>query len=813
MLQRLIRVQIPLVVTLLAVLFAHLPAPAGAASHRRQPAGPGIPAGSPAENGGATGGVTGGVTAPVPVTEANYPLLAEWEHAKLYPRITSTELTPKWIDDGDRFWYSYRTGAGTSWYLVDPARSGRRFLFDTETIGEVISRATGKERDLPGVDPATVEVIENGTRARFTLGSARYEYDIGSGEAVFVDSIASRPETPVRSVSPDGAWFVFSRGNDLYIARTADPGATERRITTDGVPGYRWGGQEDDTDSGPGVYGYVEVQWSNDSRRFCILRSDAREVGDLWLIDELAEPRPTLTTFKCAMPGEPVYRHELWVYDCIPETLVRIDIERWPDQTLWDLFAPTVYWDGSGSRLYFIRRSRDHLSVDLCTADPFTGKSTVLIEERMTDMVYIKPITELPEHDGFLWWSMRDGWGHLYRYGTDGTLIARLTEGEFNVDEVVGVDEESGFVYFTANAREPGRNPYYRHLYRVRLDGTKLELLTPEDAEHKIAMSPSKRYFIDTYSRVDTPPVSVLRARNGKMVLELERCDITPLADAGWKPPEVFSAMAADGVTVLWGVMWKPFDFDPGRRYPIIVRTYPGKQGEYIPHAFTPWATEGILAQLGFIVVDFGNRGGTPERGFAYRSFGRGDLRDYPIPDKKAVVEELAGRHPFIDINRVGIFGGSSGGYCAATAMLTEPDFFKVGVAISGPHDGRIMYNIWHERYNGAHMIENEDGSISWEVPSETNIEIAGNLKGHLLIIHGSMDSVAYPAHSARLADALIRAGKRFDYFVIPGANHGYGERHQWRYLQRLTADYFAEYLIGDHRVNVDMYSVDPERP
>lgn len=804
--RRFTRETIFLIVLFLTVTVLFPPVTAVPAPPQHRPA---TPAGSPTENARSTDGDA----APVPVMEANYPLFAEWGPGKLFPRITSTELTPKWIGESDRFWYWYRTGAGTSWYLVDPARSRQQFLFDRKTLGEAISRTTGEQGNPLGIDPATVEVLENGRLARFSIGTARYEYDIQSDTAVPVNSAAPTPTASQRSISPDGAWFVYSRGNDLYIAQTTDPEGVERRISTDGVPAYRWEGQEDDTDNGPGVYGYVEVHWSNDSRRFCILRFDAREVGDLWLIDELAEPRPTLKTFKCAMPGEPIYQHELWVYDRIAESFVRMEIERWPDQTLWDLFAPTVYWDGSGTRIYFIRRSRDHLSVDLCAADPFTGRSTVLIEESMSDMVYIKPIAELPEHDGFLWWSMRDGWGHLYRYGSDGTLVTRLTAGEFNVDDVVSVDEKNNFVYFTANGREPGRNPYYRHLYRVRLDGKKLELLTPENAEHLIAMSPSKRYLIDTYSRVDTPPVSVLRDRTGKKVLELERCDIAPLVDAGWKPPEIFSASAADGLTDLWGVMWKPFDFDPRKKYPIIVRTYPGKQGEYIPHAFSPWAAEGILAQLGFVVVKFGNRGGTPERGFAYRSYGRGDLRDYPIPDIKAVVEELAGRHPFIDIDRVGIFGGSSGGYCAATAMLTEPDFFKVGVARSGPHDGRIMYNIWHERYNGARMIEGDDGSISWEVPSETNIEIAGNLKGHLLIIHGSMDSVAYPAHSARLADALIRAEKRFDYFIIPGANHGYGERHQWRYMQRLTADYFAEHLIGDHRVNVDMFSVDPERP
>jgi dipeptidyl aminopeptidase/acylaminoacyl peptidase len=747
--------------------------------------------------------------------EANYQLFAEWQWDKLGPRIMSLNISPHWIHDSDSLWYWYRTSKGTSWYVADPEQEKKTELFDLGSLVDEAKRiaGTGPYDPPPRIDPGAVTLSDDLSSARFRAGEDVYDYDIATGTAERIDPAPSPDSETNLSVSPDGDLTVFSRGNNLYIAETADPQRSERRLTNDGTKDYWWDGQDEDTGNFPHVRGRVEAYWSGDSRRFCIRRYDYRGVGDLWLIDDLAEPRPTLKTFKCPLPGEQIPRNELWIYNRTEGSFVKIDTGRWPDQMLWDLFNPTTYWSDDGARLYFIRRSRDFLNVDLCAVDMHTMKTTILVEERMRDMVYFKPLVQLEEAGGFLWWSMRDGWGHIYYYKNDGTLIAQLTSGEYNVDDITAVDEVEALVYFTANGREAGRNPYYRHLYRVGLDGGDLRLLTSENAEHHISMSPSRRYFIDTYSTVADPPVSLMRTTLGEKHIELERTDASPLLDAGWRAPEVFSVKAADGVTDLWGVMWKPFDLDPSRKYPIVVRTYPGKQGEFIPHSFSPWAMEGVLAQLGFVVVNFGNRGGTPERGFAYRSHGRGDLRGYALADKKAGVIELAERNDFIDIDRVGIYGGSSGGYITATAMLMEPDLFKVGVAISGPHDGDIYYNIWHERYNGIRMVEAEGDSISWEVFGDTNIEIAGSLKGHLLIVQGGADQIVHPAHAARLADALIRAGKRFDFFMIPGANHGYSEPHQWRYLQRLTADYFAEYLIGDHRVDTDMFAADPDKP
>ena len=423
-----------------------------------------------------------------------------------------------------------------------------------------------------------------------------------------------------------------------------------------------------------------------------------------------------------------------------------------------------------------------------------TGKSSERIEEKMEDVVYLKKIVLLKKTENLIWWSMRDSWGHLYVLDSTNNLI-QLTCGEYNVDEVVAIDENNKHIYFTAMGKEKDRNPYFRHLYKMDYYGRKISLLTPENADHKVQFSPDHSFFVDNFSRVDSLPRAVLRNSNGEKILNLEIADITNLISRGWCFPEQFSVKAADGITDLWGVMWRPFNFDPHKIYPVIVRTYPGKQFENIPWRFSSLREEISLAQLGFIVINFGNRGGTFERGFDYQKFGRGNLRDFAIADKKAGVINFAKKYPFIDINKVGIFGGSSGGFCALSALLLEPDFFKAGVSWAGPHDPSIYWNFWQERFNGVEMKQ-KNGNIEWMSHGSSNIELADRLKGDLLIIQGEMDNTVHPAHAARLVDALMKANKTFEYFVIPGVNHSDSEMYQYVFVENLIALFFAKHLL-----------------
>jgi len=746
--------------------------------------------------------------APIPVRTANWELARRWLPERVLERVASIRVEPNWLPDDDRFWYRYRTKDGVRYWLVNPAIQGKDSLFDCAHVAGELTRLTGEPVNALTLDLGELTFTEEARVFRFELGEDRFEYDRAAEELVRLEasaeSEADDAETePWQNLSPDGKTCVYGRGHDLYLSKTDAPPEEESRLTTDGVEHFGWGGLNGAPEDPTERRLVFSMQWSKDSRYFCVGRSDEREVEDLWLIDHLHRPRPTLQTFKCSMPGEKVARGELWLCDVETKELTKVDTERWPDQILWDLFAGTTWWSEDSSILYFTRRSRDYFSVDLCAVDPATGEVRVLIEERIHGQVYIKDLIELPKLGKLLWWSMRDGWGHFYVYDRDGNLEGQLTQGSFNVDEVVEVDEDAGVVFFTANGREEGRNVYYRHLYRVRLDGSSLKLLTPEDAEHACAMSTSRKYFVDNFSTVSTAPEVVVRDANGKLVLELEKTDLSRLKAAGWRAPEVFRAKSADGVTDQWGVMYRPHDFDPSRKYPIITRVYPGRQGEFVTREFRPVNLETVLAQLGFIVVQFGNRGGTYERGLAYREHEREEFRNYGLADKKVVIEQLAERFPWIDLDRVGIYGGSSGGFMTTSAMLVYPEFFRVGVAMTAPNDPSVYYNLWAERYYGVEQVTEEDGTVRWVSEPEGNLEIADQLQGRLLMIYGEADGNVHPTHMHRMAQAFVEAGKRFDMLMIPGGDHGLGD---WRYLYGVVWDYFTTHLLGDPRESVDCF-------
>jgi dipeptidyl aminopeptidase/acylaminoacyl peptidase len=344
----------------------------------------------------------------------------------------------------------------------------------------------------------------------------------------------------------------------------------------------------------------------------------------------------------------------------------------------------------------------------------------------------------------------------------------------------------------------------------VNLDGSGLKLLNPGDASHTTSLADSGSFFIDTYSQVGTAPKSILFDATGIRLADLETTDVSALLDAGFKFPEPFKVKADDGITDLFGVMYKPFDFDPAKRYPIIAYVYPGPQTESVTKTFSPRSPNIALAQMGFIVIEVGNRGGNPQRSKWYHNFGYGNLRDYGLADKKAAIEQLARKYSWIDVNRVGIYGHSGGGFMSTAAMLVYPDFFKVAVSSSGNHENNVYNRWWSEKHHGVKEVTDKDGKVKFEYTIEKNSDIARNLKGHLLLVTGDIDDNVHPANTLRLADALIKANKRFDMFILPGLRHGYGEANE--YFFWLRADYFAKYLLGDASENVDVLELIRER-
>jgi len=678
-----------------------------------------------------------------------------------------------------------------------------------------------------------------------------FEFDIPSQSLRLLEDYEAPDNHPGwASVSPDGQTVVFVRDYNLYMmtgesyqkildARRGKSGeeadsldqaveVEEIQLTEDGEEDYSYGfSGRGDTDKEMEKAAHerkrAPVYWSHDSQRFALVRQDQRAVEDLWVIHSTGNERMELETYKYDMPGEEdVTQNEIWIYDLESRSKVKVQDDPWKDQ---DMSIPgarqfnypdseeprrSLWLSPSSDELHFIRQSRDRHRIDLMVADAATGEARPLIEERMNTYQEIRNPERLANGD-IIWWSERDGWAHLYRYDADGTLKNRLASGPWHVDNLLGVDENRGFAFLVGNAREEGEDPYYVHLYRVGLDGSGLRLLNPGDFDHRVSMNESNRYFVENYSRVNTVPASALMDGDGRKILDLEEADFSSLMAAGYQFPEPYTVKAADGITDLYGVMYKPFDFDPEKQYPIVAYVYPGPQTESVAKFFSSSPYEVGLAQFGMIVVTIGNRGGHPDRSKWYHNYGYGNLRDYGLADKKTGLEELADRHDFIDLDRVGIYGHSGGGFMSTAAMLVYPDFFKVAVSSSGNHTNDVYNRWWSETHHGVKEVVDDEGEVSFEYSIATNPEIAKNLKGHLLLTTGDIDSNVHPANTIRMAEGLIKANKRFDFFLFPGQRHGYGNMGDYWFW--LRAEYFVKHLLGDTRWNADIIPLQMEEP
>jgi dipeptidyl aminopeptidase/acylaminoacyl peptidase len=523
------------------------------------------------------------------------------------------------------------------------------------------------------------------------------------------------------------------------------------------------------------------------------------------------------------MPGEDNhYQDEILVFDVESREHVRLDTDKWPDQSLGGVYFSNggIYTtETSSDHMYILRRNRTWDEVDVVKANTNTGETEVLWSEKSEPYFNVMNsfLGIINDGEEFIWLSERTGWGQLYRYDSEGNLQNRITDGHFMVTDVAAIDTTGQTVYFEGFGKEEGRNPYHAHYYKVGFDGSDQQLITPENANHSFSISDSRSYFVHNASRPDMPTKSVLRDNRGREVLQLEEVDLTRMNEAGYNLPEQFSVKAEDGYTDLYGVMWKPADFDPEKKYPIISYVYPGPQVEPYPRSFSitgSAARAHSLSQVGFVVVAMGNRGGSPLREKWYHNYGYGNLRDYALEDNRYGIEQLAARHSFIDLDKVGIYGHSGGGFMSTAALLTYPDFYKVAVSSAGNHDNNI-YNIWwSEFHHGVEArtdsvtVENENGeeikeektTFSSTIPS--NAELADNLRGRLLLVHGAMDNNVHPANTYRVADELIKAGKRFDMMIFPEARHGFGRYSD--YFERMLWDYFAEHLLGYYPEDVE---------
>jgi dipeptidyl aminopeptidase/acylaminoacyl peptidase len=668
------------------------------------------------------------------------------------------------------------------------------------------------------------------------------EYNLKTGELYQIkDWVEEKDDPEWANISPNGEYIFFARDYNLWWMDKAnyekakkdekDSTVVEHQLTTDGVKDYGYGGGftananddekkiREEKKKRKGTY----FSWSRDSKKFAMVRNDSRKVKDLWVINVLKEPRPELETYKYQMPGEKdAPQDELWVFDIGTKKGKKIPVDQFKDQTVsihranltnkakLEDYVPSTWLSETSDKLFITRASRDLYRIDICSVNTETGETKVLIEERMNTYVETKRLHILGNGKELIHWSERDGWGHFYLYDDTGTLKNQITSGPWHCSEIVKVDEKNRVLYFMANGREAGENPYYDHLYRINLDGTGLQLLNPGNFTNNAEMSDSYKYFVNTWSRVNTAPKSEVRDNTGKLVMELATADLRNLFAAGYKFPETFKAKAADGITDIYGVMYKPFDFDSTKLYPLIEYVYPGPQTEAVNAAFSVRMDRtDRLAQLGFIVITLGNRGGNPNRSKWYHNFGYGDLRDYGLADKKYVAEQLADRYKFIDITKVGITGHSGGGFMSTAALCQYPDFFKVAVSSSGNHENQIYNRWWSETHQGVKEKVNDTGETQFIYDIEKNTQLAKNLKGKLLLITGDIDNNVHPGNTLRMVNALIKANKRFDFFILPGERHPYGSDTE--YVFWLKGDYFCKHLIGDYSISTDIFEMNRE--
>ena len=777
-----------------------------------------------------------GVSGQEKVTKANYALAERFSAKKVNQMVFSTRVMPNWFCDGDRFWYEWKTPQGTSYYLVDPAKGTRSEIFDMEKLAMQVTEQVRYPFDAAHIPMRNLKLKED----RY------FHFDIVSGLNKDKDTTYFRYDIVTRkldtvgkekkkypmwaSVSPDGKVGVFAKGSNLWIMDSTnlrkaavnekDTTLVEYKLTTDGIRqfGYGYGNYTGDTEKdstkrhNPG-----HIVWSPDSRHFATMKWDMRKLSDLWVINSVKGKRPELETYKYQMPGEAGPKGYLLMFtlDGLKATSKEIKSEAFKDQEVNFLNAKhlakdnyldyrTSKWLGDDSGFYLVRQSRDLKRLDLCwVAVGADSTKTIISERERTYIEYRNPVLVKGGRQ-LVWWSERNGWANLYLYDSDGNLQRALTDGAFHVEDVLGVNEKEGYVLLSACGVLKGENPYQMHTFRVPLAGGNLSHLDMDDMDVLSTASDDARYFVANYSRVDCGPAVALYNASGKKVMDLGTADLSLLLEAGYKFPERFKVKAADGVTDLYGAMYKPYDFDSTKVYPICDYVYPGPQVEANNISWSKGFTRtDRLAQLGIIVITVGNRGGHPNRSKWYHNYGYGNLRDYGLEDQKYAIQQLGARYPFIDLERVGIHGHSGGGFMSTAAILKYPGFFKAAVSCAGNHDNSIYNRWWSEQHHGILEKVNK-GDTTFVYSISTNQELAKNLKGHLMLVHGDIDNNVHPANTIRVVNALIRANKRFDMLILPGQRHGFGDMNEYFFWR--MADYYSEWLIGDsERSRVDI--------
>jgi dipeptidyl aminopeptidase/acylaminoacyl peptidase len=692
-------------------------------------------------------------------------------------------VRPSWIGNTGTFLYENYTPGGTEYIIINPVAKTRKQAFNQKKFAAAFELAAGKKTEPGKLPIRNIVFSENLNSFAFVWDNNNWICNLKDYTIVKRDRVTPRrPSGPIDwsfrdelsndpVVSPDKKWIAFIRNFNVWV-RSADNNK-EFQLSFDG---------------GLGEYYSSFMKWSPDSRKIVSCRVKPAEKHIIHYIESSPSDQlqPKHSAVEYPKPGDELPQFYPQLFDIETKRHIKVD-----DSQLSNQYGiNNISWSKNGEYFTFEYNKRGHQLYQVIRVDSETGVSKVVINETsgtFIDYSGKKYRYDAEESNEMIWASERDGWNHLYLYDSGtGEVKNQITKGDWVVRGVTHVDEKSRQIVFQAGGLEPG-DPYFVHYYRIDFDGTDLIRLSDGNGTHEVNFSPDKKFFTDTWSRVDSPPVSVMRnAADGSQVMVLEKADISKLLETGIKFPESFMAKGRDGSTDIYGIIIRPANFDPAKKYPVVESIYAGPHSSFVPKSFRPLYGEmNQLAELGFIVVQIDGMG-TSNRSKAFHDVCWKNIKDAGFPDRILWIKAAAEKYNYMDIERVGIYGGSAGGQNAAGAVLFHPEFYKVAVAACGCHDNRMDKIWWNEQWMGW--------PVGTEYAESSNIENAWRLKGKLLLINGEMDDNVDPASTEQLVNALIKAKKEFEYVFVPGARH---ISNGGIYGTRKRRDFFVSNLLG----------------
>ena len=726
-----------------------------------------------------------------------------------------------WIGSMHRFWYRKSVLGGHQFVLVDAETLAKQPAFDHERLAAALSAATGAKLGAVTLPFSEITFVDKEAAIQFAASAslwrcrltdyacqktgsappdpanvrtlapedespdspAEFDNDVSDGMVNLSPQQSSRPQPavpppPPATVSPDEKWEAFIQNFNVFLRPKG--GAQGKPLSFDGSEGN--------------YYTLVSIAWSPDSKRLAAYRVRPGYRREVHYIESspVDQLQPKHSTREYAKPGDALDIAHPVLFDISTKQQFDVDNHLFPNP--YSLSRPA--WRQDSRAFTFEYNQRGHQVYRIIEVEAATGKARAVISEESPTFIDYRPLVPNPRDTGkkvrydlgdgkeIIWASERDGWCHLYLYdGATGRLKNQITKGNWVVRAVDKVDEEKRQIWFQASGMYPEKDPYFVHNYRINFDGSALTPLTEADGDHSVVFSPDMKYYVDTWSRVDLPTVAELhRTEDRKLLLELERGDIQALLAAGWRAPEVFSAPGRDGKTPIWGLIFRPMNFDPSKKYPVVENIYAGPQGSFVPKTFSPSLQP--LAELGFIVVQIDGMG-TNNRSKAFHDVAWKNLGDAGFADRILWHKAVAAKYPYYDISRAGVYGNSAGGQNSLGALLFHPEFYKVAVSSSGCHDNRMDKIWWNEQW------------MSWPLglhyAASSNVDNAHRLQGKVLLLVGEMDTNVDPSSTLQVVNALIKANKKFDLLFIPGGGHGYGGT----YGQRLLYDFFVHNLLG----------------